>query len=45
MFRGYRPLGDPARVAQVVLRLVQLDGPPVRLLLGSDAYATAAARA
>jgi NAD(P)-dependent dehydrogenase (short-subunit alcohol dehydrogenase family) len=43
----WRPLGDPAKVAQAVLRLVDADEPPVRLLLGSEAYtyATAAARA
>lgn len=29
--------GDPARVAQVVLRLAYHDDPPVHLLLGSDA--------
>ncbi|MCW2524316.1 MAG: NADP-dependent 3-hydroxy acid dehydrogenase YdfG [Frankiales bacterium] len=39
--------GDPAKVAQVILRLIDLDEPPLRLLLGSDAYnyATAAGRA
>jgi NAD(P)-dependent dehydrogenase (short-subunit alcohol dehydrogenase family) len=41
------PLGDPAKVAQAVLRLVDLAEPPVRLLLGSESYtyATATARA
>lgn len=29
--------GDPERAAQVVLRLVAMDDPPVHLLLGSDA--------
>lgn len=29
--------GDPAKVAQVVLQVVELDEPPLRLLLGSDA--------
>jgi NAD(P)-dependent dehydrogenase (short-subunit alcohol dehydrogenase family) len=29
--------GDPAKVAQVVLQIADLDEPPVRLLLGSDA--------
>jgi NAD(P)-dependent dehydrogenase (short-subunit alcohol dehydrogenase family) len=44
---SWRPLGDPAKVAQVVLQLADMDDPPVRLLLGSEAYAyaTAAARA
>ncbi|MEV4754995.1 oxidoreductase [Micromonospora sp. NPDC049559] len=38
---------DPAKVAQVVLTVADLDEPPVRLLLGSDAlrYAEAVARA
>ena len=40
-------LGDPAKVAQVVLEVAALDEPPLRLILGSEAYAyaTAAARA
>ena len=40
-------LGDPARVAAAVLRVAAMDDPPLRLLLGSDAYAygTAAGRA
>jgi NAD(P)-dependent dehydrogenase (short-subunit alcohol dehydrogenase family) len=44
---SWRPLGDPAKVAQVILRLPAMADPPVRLLLGSEAYAyaTAAARA
>ena len=44
---SWRPLGDPAKVAQVVLLVADMDDPPVRLLLGSEAYAyaTAAARA
>jgi NAD(P)-dependent dehydrogenase (short-subunit alcohol dehydrogenase family) len=29
---------DPAKVAEVVLRVAALDDPPVRLLVGSDAY-------
>ncbi|MDX6742331.1 SDR family NAD(P)-dependent oxidoreductase [Actinocorallia sp. A-T 12471] len=39
--------GDPARVAAVVLDVAAQPDPPLRLLLGSDAYtyATAAARA
>ncbi|TDV53694.1 oxidoreductase [Actinophytocola oryzae] len=32
---------DPAKVADVVLEVVELDDPPVRLLLGSDAVAFA----
>jgi NAD(P)-dependent dehydrogenase (short-subunit alcohol dehydrogenase family) len=41
------PLGDPAKVAEVVLKLVELREPPLRLILGSEAfaYATAAAQA
>jgi NAD(P)-dependent dehydrogenase (short-subunit alcohol dehydrogenase family) len=44
---SWRPLGDPAKVAQVILEVADMDDPPVRLLLGSEAYAyaTAAARA
>jgi NAD(P)-dependent dehydrogenase (short-subunit alcohol dehydrogenase family) len=43
---SWRPLGDPAKVAQVIMRVAAMDEPPVRLLLGSEAYAyaTAAAR-
>jgi NAD(P)-dependent dehydrogenase (short-subunit alcohol dehydrogenase family) len=39
-------LGDPAKVAQAVLTVAAMDEPPLRLLLGSDAYTygTAAAR-
>ncbi|GAA2118262.1 SDR family NAD(P)-dependent oxidoreductase [Actinomadura alba] len=39
--------GDPAKVAQVVLKVTELEEPPVRLLLGSDAvrYAAAVERA
>jgi NAD(P)-dependent dehydrogenase (short-subunit alcohol dehydrogenase family) len=39
-------LGDPAKVAQVVLQVAAMDDPPGRLILGSEAfaYATAAAR-
>lgn len=29
---------DPDKVAQVVLQVADLDAPPVRLLVGSDAY-------
>ncbi|MHB8695853.1 MAG: Rossmann-fold NAD(P)-binding domain-containing protein, partial [Solirubrobacteraceae bacterium] len=44
---SWRPLGDPAKVAQVILQIADMDEPPVRLLLGSEAYAyaTAAGRA
>ncbi len=40
-------LGDPAKVAQVVLAVAGMAEPPLRLILGSEAYAyaTAAARA
>ena len=40
-------LGDPAKVAQVVLEVAGMAEPPLRLILGSEAYAyaTAAARA
>jgi hypothetical protein len=34
--------GDPDRAAQVILDVVDLDEPPLRLLLGSDALARAA---
>ena len=39
-------LGDPAKVAQVVLKIADMEQPPLRLILGSEAYAyaTAAAR-
>ena len=39
------PLGDPAKVAQVVLQLLDMDEPPLRLILGSEAYAYATAAA
>jgi NAD(P)-dependent dehydrogenase (short-subunit alcohol dehydrogenase family) len=41
------PLGDPAKVAEVVLAVADMAEPPLRLILGSEAYAyaTAAARA
>ncbi|MGH2881656.1 MAG: SDR family NAD(P)-dependent oxidoreductase, partial [Solirubrobacteraceae bacterium] len=40
-------LGDPGKVARVVLQVAEMDDPPLRLILGSEAYAyaTAAARA
>lgn len=47
MHDEFRPLGDPRKVAEALLRLVEEPEPPVRLLLGSEAYAyaTAAAKA
>jgi NAD(P)-dependent dehydrogenase (short-subunit alcohol dehydrogenase family) len=30
--------GDPAKVAQLVLRVADLEDPPLRLLVGTDAY-------
>lgn len=39
-YDGNQP-GDPARAAQAILRLVELPDPPMRLALGSDAYARA----
>jgi NAD(P)-dependent dehydrogenase (short-subunit alcohol dehydrogenase family) len=38
-------LGDPAKVAQVVLAIAAMDDPPLRLILGSEAYAYATAAA
>ncbi|HWE68584.1 MAG TPA: SDR family NAD(P)-dependent oxidoreductase [Acidimicrobiales bacterium] len=38
-------LGDPAKVAQVVLQVADMDDPPLRLILGSEAYAYATAAA
>lgn len=35
-YDGKQP-GDPAKAAQVILKLVALEDPPLRLLLGSDA--------
>jgi hypothetical protein len=37
------PLGDPAKVAAVVVQVATMADPPRRLLLGSDAVAAAAA--
>jgi NAD(P)-dependent dehydrogenase (short-subunit alcohol dehydrogenase family) len=42
---SWRPLGDPAKVAQVILEVADIDDPPTRLLLGSEAYAYATAAA
>jgi NAD(P)-dependent dehydrogenase (short-subunit alcohol dehydrogenase family) len=38
-------LGDPAKVARVVLEVAAMAEPPLRLILGSEAYAYAAAAA
>ena len=38
-------LGDPAKVAQVVLAVAEMAEPPLRLILGSEAYAYAMAAA
>jgi len=42
---GPPALGDPAKVAQVVLAVADMAEPPLRLILGSEAYAYAAAAA
>jgi NAD(P)-dependent dehydrogenase (short-subunit alcohol dehydrogenase family) len=42
---GMPALGDPAKVAQVVLAVAGMDEPPLRLILGSEAYAYAMAAA
>jgi NAD(P)-dependent dehydrogenase (short-subunit alcohol dehydrogenase family) len=46
MHGALNALGDPAKVAQVVLDIAGMADPPLRLILGSEAYAyaTAAAR-
>lgn len=41
--RGGEERGDPDKAAQVILQLAELDEPPLRLLLGSDAVYLAAA--
>jgi NAD(P)-dependent dehydrogenase (short-subunit alcohol dehydrogenase family) len=38
-------LGDPAKVARVVLQIAGMSQPPLRLILGSEAYAYAGAAA
>ncbi|WP_062430925.1 SDR family NAD(P)-dependent oxidoreductase [Herbidospora daliensis] len=38
-------LGDPAKVARAVTEVADMERPPVRLLLGSDAFAVAGAAA
>lgn len=35
-YNGKQP-GDPARAAKVILTIANLDAPPLRLLLGTDA--------
>jgi NAD(P)-dependent dehydrogenase (short-subunit alcohol dehydrogenase family) len=42
---GLPALGDPKKVAQVVLAVAGMDEPPLRLILGSEAYAYARAAA
>jgi NAD(P)-dependent dehydrogenase (short-subunit alcohol dehydrogenase family) len=37
------PRGDPIKTAQAILQITQVDDPPLRLLLGSDALAIARA--
>jgi len=39
-YNGKQP-GDPTRAAAVVLELASMDHPPLRILLGSDAYEAA----
>src|SRR5258705_311834 len=36
-YNGKQP-GDPARAAAAVLRITSIDNPPLRLILGSDAF-------
>jgi NAD(P)-dependent dehydrogenase (short-subunit alcohol dehydrogenase family) len=40
---GTMALGDPSKAAQAILRISEVEAPPLRLLLGSDAYALARA--
>jgi len=40
-FNGKQP-GDPARAAAALLRLVSVENPPLRIVLGSDAFCAAA---
>jgi NAD(P)-dependent dehydrogenase (short-subunit alcohol dehydrogenase family) len=39
----FRPLGDPAKGAQAILRISEVEDPPLRLLLGTDGYELARA--
>ena len=43
MQRAYdgRQPGDPAKAAQAIIALANTETPPLRLVLGSDAYARA----
>jgi NAD(P)-dependent dehydrogenase (short-subunit alcohol dehydrogenase family) len=41
--QGPPPLGDPTKGAQAILKISELREPPLRLLLGSDAFALARA--
>jgi NAD(P)-dependent dehydrogenase (short-subunit alcohol dehydrogenase family) len=34
---SHKPVGDPAKAAQAILSIAEIDEPPLRLLLGSDA--------
>ena len=38
MMESWVPSGDPEKVAKVVLEIAAMNEPPLRLLLGSDAY-------
>ena len=38
---GRPPLSDPVKAAQAILKISEVPEPPLRLLLGSDAYALA----
>jgi NAD(P)-dependent dehydrogenase (short-subunit alcohol dehydrogenase family) len=40
---GATMTGDPVKAALAILRIAEVDDPPLRLLLGSDAYAVARA--
>jgi NAD(P)-dependent dehydrogenase (short-subunit alcohol dehydrogenase family) len=40
---GTTAIGDPRKAAQAILRISDVEAPPLRLLLGSDAYAVARA--
>jgi NAD(P)-dependent dehydrogenase (short-subunit alcohol dehydrogenase family) len=40
---GATAIGDPRKAAQAILRISEVETPPLRLLLGSDAYAMARA--
>ena len=39
-YNGKQP-GDPARAAAAILTLASMEEPPLRIVLGSDAYAAA----